>query len=261
MPNDYDAWLAAFTSLAIDVSGIQTAIYAAPLTDLTVPTVLFVHGLNGDYHGLVPVAYRLRNNCRALFVDLPGHGRSAIPSGEVLETLQEWARALPAAFKEAIAPLDAVVGHSFGCFVAVETGVNRAALLNPPFAASSFSRYGTKLLERMASVLGGVYSSYPAMIRRGHWLLHHRTKEADDIIAWSSGHTHVSKEQFRFQAHFGDVLTAAKLIDVDHWMSYHRRELSRFQPTMFRYLKCRPRSRMKSVRYFSVWIRVRRHAA
>lgn len=213
MPNDYDAWLNDFDEGLLAVGDIETAVYAAPPVKDS-PTVLFIHGINGDFHGLVPVAYNLRHDYRAVFVDLPGHGRTAIPSGDLFTEVSAWATALPGALERAGIHIDAAVGHSFGCFVAAKTGARRAALLNPPFAASALSRHGTKLLERAASVVGGVYSSYPAMIRRGHWLLHTRTQEADDIIAWSSRHTHVSKKQFCFQARFAEALTSTQVINV-----------------------------------------------
>lgn len=208
----FDVWLEGFTMDVIDIQGVATAIYADAVSPQ--PTVLFVHGLNGDYHGLVPVAYELRGDCRAVFVDLPGHGGTVIPSGDLFNIITAWAKALPVAFEHAGIHIDAVVGHSFGCFVASETGLDSAALLNPPFAASSLSRHGTMIIERAASVVGGLYSSYPAMIRRGHWLLHTRTKEADDIIAWSSRHTHISKAQFKFQAHFADLITTQRLVNA-----------------------------------------------
>jgi pimeloyl-ACP methyl ester carboxylesterase len=215
MPKDYDAWLSGFSSATLDVNGVQTAVYSAPEMHTNLPTALFIHGINGDYHGLVPVAYELRNECRVVFVDLPGHGGTVIPSdSKVISLLHDWSRKLLEVLRGSGFDVTVAVGHSFGCYVAQETGATRVGLLNPPFAASTLSRRGTAIIGRAASVVSKAYSSYPAMIQRGHWLMHSRTKTSDAIIEWSSHHTHVSKDQFKFQTRFATEVSLQNLMDI-----------------------------------------------
>lgn len=214
MPKRYDAWLREFEFETVTVAGIVTAIYAAPAVDLK-PTVLFVHGINGDYHGMVPVAYELREDCRVVFVDLPGHGETKVPPGnDPLAALRGWSRDLPRALRERGLDIVAAVGHSFGAYVVQETNIERMALLNPPLGATSLSRHGTALLRHAPSVVARAYGSYRAMVRRGHWLMHTRTTQTNAIIAWSSSHTHVTNEQFRFQARLADTVAPMQVMDI-----------------------------------------------
>ena len=215
MPKDYDTWLSRFNTIIVDVNGIQTALYSAPMVSGSIPIVLFVHGINGDYHGLVPVAYELRDECRAIFVDLPGHGKTAIPKCDsIMPTLHDWSQKLIKVLHDYKLDATVVVGHSFGSYVAQLSGVSRIGLLNAPFAASTLSRRGTAILDHTASVVGKIYSSYPAMISRGHWLMHSRTKESDAIIAWSSSLTHVTDKQFKFQTRFAAAASLENIMDI-----------------------------------------------
>ena len=172
MPNDYDVWLSGFSVTTLDINGIQTAVHSAAEIQADLPVLLFIHGLNGDYHGLVPVAYELRNECRVVFVDLPGHGKTAIPRGDDLVLIvHAWSRKLLEVLYANGLDVTIAVGHSFGSYVAQETGAIRVGILNPPFAPSTLSRRGTAILDHAASIVSKVYSSYPAMIRRGHCAL------------------------------------------------------------------------------------------
>lgn len=215
MPDNYDAWLADFHIEIVTITGVKTAVYAAPEVDGK-PVVLFVHGINGDYHGMVPVAYLMREACRVVFVDIPGHGQSELPNDDdVLTLMNTWAKALPEALQIIGLGIVAAAGHSFGAYIIQETGLPAMALLNPPFGATALSRRGTVVLGRAPSVIAKAYQSQGAMIQRGHWLMHTRTRESDEIIAWSSALTHVTKEQFKFQAHLSDVVAPLKLMDAE----------------------------------------------
>lgn len=222
---NYDAWLDDFASKTIEINGIKTAVYSAPVVDIRLPVVLFVHGINGDYHGLVPVAYELRDACRAVFVDLPGHGQTEIPqAGDIYEQVSHWARELPTALQKiGLRPL-AAVGHSFGGYVAQQTGLDVLGILNPSFEASALSRLGTAILDKVAPIIRRAYSSYPVMIRRGHWLIHARTKATDEIVAWASRHAHVTPAQFRFQTRFATILAVKELVDVP-WLATRKKLL------------------------------------
>lgn len=215
MTRNYDEWLSSFSADTVAVATLRTAVYIAPKAGKK-PVVLFVHGINGDYHGIVPVAYLLRDTCRVVFVDMPGHGASELPLGDnALARMQAWARALPKALHEIGIEITAVVGHSFGAYIVQETGVSTMALLNPPFAATPLSHRSMVVLGHAPLFVAKVYQSKTAMIGRGHWLMHKRTKATDEIIAWSSRLTHVTKEQFKFQARLSDQIAPLKLVDIE----------------------------------------------
>jgi|GEM_PF-5313726 len=215
MTCNYDAWLSSFSTNTVVVANIRTATYIAPKAG-NKPIVLFVHGINGDHHGMVPVAYLLRDTCRVVFVDMPGHGASELPLGDnALARMQAWAQALSKALHEIGIEITAAVGHSFGAYIVQETGVSTIALLNPPFAATSLSYRSTVVLGHAPPFVARVYQSKTAMIGRGHWLMHKRTKATDEIIAWSSRLTRVTKEQFKFQARLSDQVAPLELVDIE----------------------------------------------
>jgi pimeloyl-ACP methyl ester carboxylesterase len=215
LSDEYDAWLQEFSTDTVNVAGVATAVYVAPQPQVPLRVVLFVHGINGDYHGFVPVAYELREQCRVVFVDLPGHGNSSIPTDEdLVGGMKAWSKGLVEALRIHGLDVSVVAGHSFGAYIAQETNLSRLALLNPPFAASQLSRRGTVLLDRAAPMVGGVYSSYTAMVRRGHWLMHRRTEKTDAIIAWSSRLTRITREQFKFQTRFATAASLQNLMNI-----------------------------------------------
>ncbi|HSJ99426.1 MAG TPA: alpha/beta hydrolase [Myxococcota bacterium] len=97
------------------------------------PAVLFVHGAAFDHSVWQWQSRHLAHHGHTvLAVDLPGHGRSPGPARATIEAMADWV----AAFLEA-ADLEraAVVGHSMGALVALETAighprrVDRLALL------------------------------------------------------------------------------------------------------------------------------------
>jgi pimeloyl-ACP methyl ester carboxylesterase len=82
-------------------------------------TVVFLHGAGMDHTvWVLPTRYFARHQRNVLAVDLPGHGRSEGPLLETVEEMADWVVHLLDA-----AELDktAVVGHSMGSLVALET--------------------------------------------------------------------------------------------------------------------------------------------
>lgn len=126
------------------------------------PTILFLHGLRGDHHGLAPIVAHL-DGCQVLVPDLPGFGESSpLPADrhDVAGYLA-WVRDLIAAL---VPTGDAVLaGHSFGSIlaaaaVAAGNPVRRLVLVNP-IAAPALSgprraaTRGTVLYHRLAAML------------------------------------------------------------------------------------------------------------
>ncbi len=102
------------------------------------PAVLLVHGFEDDNALWTPLLDALASRDRAAVVfDLPGHGLSEGDNGFA----PAGAEAIAAAAK-ALGPVDAVAGHSIGCWataLAICEGlsVDRAVLMAAPFGSTS----------------------------------------------------------------------------------------------------------------------------
>lgn len=83
------------------------------------PTVLFLHGAGMDHtEWMLQARYFAHHGRGVLAADLPGHGRSAGPALRSIGELAEWVLRL---LDAAQAPRAALVGHSMGALVALET--------------------------------------------------------------------------------------------------------------------------------------------
>ncbi len=123
-------------------------------------TIVMLHGLRGDHHGLEPVVAHLPG-FRVLVPDLPGFGESPplIAGRHDLAGYAAWARE----FHSMVAPGSVLLGHSFGSIVAaaaVADGLEVAALLLiTPIAGSALAgprqvlTRATVLLHRFAGAL------------------------------------------------------------------------------------------------------------
>ncbi|MFV1961796.1 MAG: alpha/beta fold hydrolase [Acidimicrobiia bacterium] len=82
-------------------------------------TVVFLHGAGQDHTiWVLPIRYFARHDRNVLAVDLPGHGRSSGPLLKTIEEISDWVvDVLDAAGIERVA----VVGHSMGSLVALDT--------------------------------------------------------------------------------------------------------------------------------------------
>jgi pimeloyl-ACP methyl ester carboxylesterase len=87
--------------------------------DATLPCVVFIHGAVND-HGVWTLLARwfAHHGRSVLALDLPGHMRSAGPALTRVEDLADW---VLAAMSAAGVPRAALVGHSMGSLVALET--------------------------------------------------------------------------------------------------------------------------------------------
>jgi len=87
--------------------------------DPSLPTVVFIHGAGQDHTiWVLPTRYFVRHGRNVLAVNLPGHGRSEGPPLTSIETLANW---IVAVLDAAGIETAAVVGHSMGSLVALET--------------------------------------------------------------------------------------------------------------------------------------------
>ncbi len=89
--------------------------------DPDLATVVFIHGAGQDHTiWVLPTRYFVRHQRNVLSVDLPGHGRSDGPPLPTIEDMADWVIAL---FETTGLKTTAVVGHSMGTLVALETAV------------------------------------------------------------------------------------------------------------------------------------------
>ncbi len=95
-------------------------------------TVLFLHGLRGDHHGLEPIAAHL-DGLRVVVPDLPGFGASSPLPADAHDVAgyAAWAGEL----LQAVGGDPVLAGHSFGSIVAAATAATarpgRLVLVNP----------------------------------------------------------------------------------------------------------------------------------
>lgn len=149
--------------------------------DAALPCVVFIHGAEGDHSVWGLQSRYLAHHGRAvLALDLPGHGRSAGPPIESIETLADW---LVEVLDAARVPRAQIVGHSMGALVAVEFAarhpdrVDRIALLGAafPMRVSAELLEATRTDEARAQQMINIwshsaYAHYPSSPGPGFWV-------------------------------------------------------------------------------------------
>ncbi|TDJ44679.1 MAG: alpha/beta hydrolase [Gammaproteobacteria bacterium] len=89
--------------------------------DPALETVVFIHGVGQDHTiWVLPTRYFVRHGRNVLAVSTPGHGRSAGPPLASIEDIADW---ITRVMDAAGIVKAAVVGHSMGSLVALETAV------------------------------------------------------------------------------------------------------------------------------------------
>jgi len=149
--------------------------------DLKLPTVMFVHGAQHDHSvWILQSRYLAHHGYGVLAVDLPGHGRSAGPALESIETMATWITAVQDAAGVRNA---AIVGHSMGALIALECAardpdrVTKIGLLGIayPMKVSAELLDATKNNEPLAQDMVNIwehsaYAHYPNAPGPGFWI-------------------------------------------------------------------------------------------
>ncbi len=92
------------------------------------PTVVFIHGVLGDHSVWAwQSRYMATHGWNVLAVDLPGHGRSA---GEAPTSVEQAADFIAALLHAAGVQRAALVGHSWGSLIALETAARLGARIS-----------------------------------------------------------------------------------------------------------------------------------
>jgi pimeloyl-ACP methyl ester carboxylesterase len=113
--------------------------------DLSLPTVVFVHGALHDHSVWTLLARWCAHHGRGVMaVDLPGHGRSAGDALTSIEALADW---LLAMLDDAGVARAALVGHSMGSLIALE------AAARAPDRATRLVMVGTSYPMKVSQAL------------------------------------------------------------------------------------------------------------
>jgi pimeloyl-ACP methyl ester carboxylesterase len=115
--------------MELQVNGFKTYCYTGGKPfDAAKPTVVFIHGVLHDHSvWILQTRYLAHHGWNVLAVDLPGHCRSEGPPPATVEDAADFVIALLAAagVKQA-----ALVGHSFGSLIALETAARAPQLIS-----------------------------------------------------------------------------------------------------------------------------------
>lgn len=215
-----------------EVAGLSTALYGVKQPDPKKPNILLMHGIGGDHHGMMPLGWELRHRYNVYFVELPGHGASALPVDRSLAYWGQWAQDLSRACADRRIAIDEVVGHSFGC-VAVgamdSLGARRYTMLNPVLRPSlTYSTYA-RVVSALRYVIGPWYGRYLFALWRGLILLYIRTSRSVSAVRWISRQTRCSQAQLYYHmslanqmaAHTAFVITPAVRARLRVFMGSH----------------------------------------
>jgi pimeloyl-ACP methyl ester carboxylesterase len=168
--------------MELHVAGEKVYAYAGGKSfDPALPTVVFIHGGEQDHSvWALQSRYLAHHGFGVLALDLPGHGRSG---GAPLKRIEDMANWIVAVLDAAGAKSAALIGHSMGSLIALETAarfpqrVSRMALLGTAFPM----RVAPELLEAtrknepaahdMINVWShSAYAHYPSNPGPGFWV-------------------------------------------------------------------------------------------
>ena len=109
------------------------------------PTVVFIHGVLNDHSvWILQSRYLAHHGWNVLAIDLPGHCRSG---GEPPASVEEASQAIVGLLDAAGVQQAALVGHSFGSLIALETAARA------PERVSHLARVGTAFPMRVSPAL------------------------------------------------------------------------------------------------------------
>lgn len=81
----------------------------------TRPTLIFIHGMRGNHHGLIYVARQLRDRYNVLVPDIPGSGKRPELQNKTNEGYADWLHQYIA--NQHLAQKPIIIGHSMGSII------------------------------------------------------------------------------------------------------------------------------------------------
>ena len=207
----YDKFLGEISSDFMDVGGVKTAYYF--YQGGSNKTILLIHGIGGDFHGMIPLAYHLKNDANLVFVDLPSHGRSQLIKNMEMSDVENWAMNLMSAFGGKGISIDEIVAHSLGCLVANKMQCQKIWYISPPMKTSVMSRISSSFFYRTRRISQYIYLNYYFSVFRGLCLVNNRRKSTVDLIRWLTKNTRVTRRQYLEQSKIArDISRSGKII-------------------------------------------------
>lgn len=200
LTDKYSDWKRDFSYTTLDVDGVKTAVYCCKSQRNGMPQVVFLHGIGGDMHGMLPLTYEFRQEIDAIIVELPGHGLSGSARHTSLDYYRSWYESLVKALRSEYGKIDVVVAHSFATScVMLREDMPQVILISPiPKTAWTYQLFAAVSVIVMPLVAPLYYTSIflrtrVAVLQKVH------TDEARQILLW-----------------IGDVVNA------DYWQLVHQ---------------------------------------
>lgn len=170
------------------------------------PTMLLVHGITGDHHGLIPLARELYATCNIILLELPGHGNSQLRDLKNAPAFQAWFDAAFQVLAQTIGSIDWVVAHSFGCSAVLKCNRAKIILLCPvPTPSNLYSQYA-RIIMRLAPFWALFYTWRLFILLRGRALRKVRTRAARRLVRWVGFQSRASYKQIVYQARLVDII-------------------------------------------------------
>lgn len=190
----YNEFLSEISSDFIDVGGIKTAYYF--YDGNSDKTILLIHGIGGDFHGMIPLAHYLKDSANVLFVDLPSHGKSQLITDVEIRDIECWASNLLLAFQQKNLQVDEIIAHSLGCLAASKMECPKIWYVNPPVKTPVMAKTSSAFLYRVRWINRHIYLNYYFSVLRGICLVKNKQRSTINLIKWLTKQTCVTPRQY-----------------------------------------------------------------
>ena len=154
------------------------------------PTIVLIHSIGGDRSDWDPIAAALAKHHRLLLVDLPGHGRSALPDKA---TVVAAARALGQVMARNKMTGALLVGHSYGALVALEAAAAEPKVASAvitidtatymPADSAQISDMDRMLRERYTVFLRAIFERMSTDPVQGDSLIAHAMRVKPEVLS------------------------------------------------------------------------------
>lgn len=216
-PEQLEADRAELRCSFVQIDGVKTAVYTPETINKRRKTLLLVHGLGGSYTGMIPLGQVLAKTCNVIYVDLPGHGQSGMPKDiETLGGIESWSRELTKGSMLDEHPIDMVIGHSFGCYIAAtnyQANPMPTTFLMPVVVVSRLYTLSARVVNLLRFIAIPTYNIQVWSTFRGFFLSRNMTKKTWRILSFVARTTQPSQQQLRYQLRLATQLPSYQLPD------------------------------------------------